>query len=260
MIGTRAKQLTKNIVHSLELLPYLFAPSPSAADGLVIVTGADSSHFKSLRQFLASLFAYEPGIRAIAFDLGLSSAEVASLQNNFQDLEIRRFPFEDYPEYFDIRINAGQYAWKPVIVGNLLEEFHGCVCWMDAGNVVTSPLSWLRRITSKHGLYSPWSLGCIADWTHPGTLAALEVPPKMLTRPNLNGACVAVCYENLTARELILRWRACALDKNCIAPPGSSRDNHRQDQALLSVLAHLSGIAQRMPSGFYGFKVHQDVD
>jgi hypothetical protein len=33
-------------------------------------------------------------------------------------------------------------------------------------------------------------------------------------------------------------WYQCALDKNCIAPPGPSRDNHWQDQAPLTFLVH----------------------
>jgi hypothetical protein len=31
------------------------------------------------------------------------------------------------------------------------------------------------------------------------------------------------------------------MEKACIAPPGSSRGNHRQDQALLSYLVHKAG-------------------
>jgi hypothetical protein len=44
-------------------------------------------------------------------------------------------------------------------------------------------------------------------------------------------------------REIVLPWRACAMNKNCIAPPGSSRRNHRQDQAVLSFLVHRTGFA-----------------
>jgi hypothetical protein len=34
---------------------------------------------------------------------------------------------------------------------------------------------------------------------------------------------------------------ACSANRDCIAPKGSSRDNHRQDQAALTVLIHLNG-------------------
>ncbi len=40
---------------------------------------------------------------------------------------------------------------------------------------------------------------------------------------------------------VVVPWKACAMAKDCIAPPGSSRENHRQDQAALSYLVHRSG-------------------
>jgi hypothetical protein len=42
---------------------------------------------------------------------------------------------------------------------------------------------------------------------------------------------------------VIAPWKACALDRDCIAPAGSSRQNHRQDQAVLSYLVHKAGYA-----------------
>jgi hypothetical protein len=41
--------------------------------------------------------------------------------------------------------------------------------------------------------------------------------------------------------ELARPWYECALTRQCIAPDGSNRRNHRQDQAALTVLAYLSG-------------------
>jgi hypothetical protein len=61
-------------------------------------------------------------------------------------------------------------------------------------------------------------------------------------------------------RELINQWKACALTKECIAPAGSSRQNHRQDQAVLSVLAQQYDLTRKIPTKFYGFKIHQDID
>lgn len=250
----------RKLFRSIELLPYLFSLPNPKNDNLAIVTGADSSHYKSLCQFLLSLFMHEPNIKAIVFDLGLIESERQYLKDAFPTAELRLFDYTRYPDYFNIKVNAGEYAWKPVILCNVLNEFKRCVCWMDAGNVVTNPLSWLRRITETAGMYSPRSSGLVSDWTHPKTLKFLNASNNLLHKYNLNGACIAVCYQNHKARDLVNQWKQCALIRECIAPSGSSRKNHRQDQAVLSVIAHQSGIAKNMPTRLYGFKIHQDID
>jgi hypothetical protein len=260
MIPKIVMRTLKKFFRRIELLPFLFSPSNPESDNLVIVTGADSSHYKSLCQFLSSLFRYEPTIKVVVFDLGLLESERQHLKGTFPSSELRLFDYLQYPDYFNIKVNAGEYAWKPVILCDTLNEFKCCVCWMDAGNVVTEPLVWLRRITNAVGMYSPHSSGLVFHWTHPATLAFLNASNNLLHKPNLNGACVAVGYQNPKARDIVNQWKTCALIRECIAPRGSSRKNHRQDQAVLSVIAHQSGITKSMPTRCYGFKTHQDID
>jgi Protein of unknown function (DUF1647) len=254
------RQKLKNLLNLSKLLPILFSPTSLENNEFVLVTASDSSHYKSLCQFLLSLFKYEPNIRAIVYDLGLTEIERQYIKHDFPSIELRLFDYSKYPNYFNIKVNAGEYAWKPVIVCDILNEFKCCVCWMDAGNIITAPLVWIRKIIYKVGMYSPYSSGRISDWTHPKTLELLNVSKDLLCKPNLNGACVAVFYQNLKVRRLVEQWKKYALLKEYIAPIGSSKTNHRQDQAILSVIAYQSGITNAIPSGFYGFMVHKDID
>jgi len=48
--------------------------------------------------------------------------------------------------------------------------------------------------------------------------------------------CVVCRYS-----ELARPWYECSITRQCIAPDGSSRKNHRQDQSALTVLAALTG-------------------
>lgn len=125
-------------------------------------------------------------------------------------------------------------------------------------------LTSIRKIIELNGFYSPFSKGTISDWTHSKTLKFLGVSNNeyLLKQPNLNGACVSVNYNNINARNLIKKWSDCAKIKDCIAPEGSSRKNHRQDQAVLSVLVykHIPEIGKKMMFKKFGFKIHQDVD
>jgi hypothetical protein len=91
-------------------------------------------------------------------------------------------------------------------------------------------------------------------------LEYLRVTNDLVREQNLNGACVAVNPAFDRCRQLIMRWRELALVRECIAPEGSNRTNHRQDQSLLTVLAYQAGLAQRVFPSYVGFRVHCDID
>ena len=231
---------------------------------LVIVTGSDSSHFKSLYQLLKSLTLHEKNTKVLVFDLGITNKEREIIKDDFPNYELRKFDYSKHPSYFNIKENAGEYAWKPVIINSVLNEFKTSVCWLDGGNKVMKPLTSIRKIIEVYGFYSPFSKGIISEWTHIKSLECLGVVTNkgLLKQRNLNGACVSVDYNNIEARNVIEKWSDCAKSKSCIAPEGSSRVNHRQDQAVLSTLVykHIPEVGKKMMYRKFGFKTHQDID
>ncbi|WP_405565931.1 DUF1647 domain-containing protein [Polaribacter sp. Asnod6-C07] len=231
---------------------------------LVLVTGSSSSHFKSLYQLLKSIQKFEKNTKTIVYDLGLKQLENENLLKEFPNIDLRKFDFSKYPEYFNININDGVYAWKPVIFDEVFNEFKCSVCWIDAGNVITQKLILLRKVIKYYGFYSPFSKGKIDDWTHPESLKTLGVYNDLDLRKqiNLNGACISADYNHKEVNNVITKWKEGALTKNCIAPKGSSRANHRFDQAVLSVLVykHIPEIGKKMTFKRFGFKIHQDID
>lgn len=253
-------QSLRGFLRRLELAPWAFVPARTVPDDLLVVTGADSSHFRSLLQFLSSLRQHEPAVRCVAWDLSLTTSERAELAERFPDVELRTFDYAAAPSWFWIKVDAGCYAWKPVIVSDMVREHQGLVLWMDAGDKLTGPLDRIRRILRGRGFYSPRSVGRVRDWTHPGLLKRLSVPHRILDRINLAGNLVGVSTSHPRARILIEAWRAGALDKETIAPAGSNSTNHRQDQALLSVLAHMLGLVRWTPRAYYDVLVQQDCD
>ena len=229
-----------------------------------IVTGADRSHYRSLMNLLKSVREHEPEARVNVWDLGLLETQLQEIAVRFPKYRIKKFPFDEYPSYFDIRVAAGEYAWKPVIICGEAAITDRIVVWLDAGNIVTSRLTWVRRLTDSMGLFSPYSSGTISQWTHPGTLAALGVREELLSRRNLAACLIAVDPLSDRAMVLLKRWEECALCRDCIAPVGSDRNNHRQDQAVFTVLSYQEDLA---PSGFLGelteplgVRTHQDVE
>lgn len=253
-------QTVRSFLRRLELLPFALVPARSVPDDLLIVTGADSSHFRSLLQFLESLRRHEPEVRCVAWDLALAEHERAELAERFPKVELRTFDYASHPSWFWIKVDAGCYAWKPVIISDMVREHDGLVLWMDAGDMVTGSLDPIRKILRGRGFYSPRSVGTIRDWTHPATLRRLSVPDRILGRINLAGNLVGIRTGHPKARVLIEAWRAGALDRQTIAPTGSDGNNHRQDQALLSVLAHMLCLVRWTPRAYYNVLVQQDCD
>lgn len=236
---------------------------PSNKAQLMIVTGADTSHFASLLNLLNSIKKFEGDIKVAIWDLGLTKNEISKINSTYFNYEVKKFEFDKYPEHFNLKVNAGEYAWKPVIIYQEFMKHDGIVLWLDAGDLVTAKLNWIKRFTSISGFYSPYSDGTLIDWTHPMMLKRFKVTKRALHRRNLNGAIVSFSTTNSKAKILIKSWYECALSKDCIAPTGSGRENHRQDQSALTCLAYLYQIA---PNGLYavnrrflGIKQHQDV-
>jgi hypothetical protein len=237
-------------------------PAPASTSNLQIVTGADSSHFLALANLLHSIDTFEPHIHVTIWDLGLSSTERLDIETKFPRFIFKDFPYGSVPSYFNIAVDAGQYAWKPVAIENSKNDLYPLILWLDAGNLLKSDLSLVGGIISKQGFFSPYSSGKIKDWTHPKTLSFLQADEAISEGPNCNGAIVGFDCENPLALALLASWVSCALNKDCIAPKGSNRDNHRQDQAALSVLAEQHNLNDR---GFerelrkpLGILIHQD--
>ena len=199
-----------------------------------ITTAASRNHFNCLKNLLYTIRRFEGHARTVVYDLGLGASQRNSLIES--GLDVRVFPFSDYPAYVNIVVNRGEYAWKPIIVDEVLNEFGGSVLWLDAGNLVMGSLINFWDSISRCGVVTPTSSGKLCDWTHPGTLQFLNAPQRYLELRNRTGAIVGFNAELGWPRQLCQQWKECALSKSCIAPEGSSRENHRQDQAVLSVL------------------------
>ena len=191
--------------------------------------------------------------RVECYDLGLSDKERRSLPR-FAGVTHRRFDYAANPSFMNVHVNAGEYAWKPVIIAEVIERARAesppaDVLWADAGCFFDHIETIGQRIATSGGLWVRRSAGTMRQWTHPGMFAYLSVDPEEYGgKPNADATLVgfmtgsgAAEQRETVYREIVLKWRDCALAKACIAPEGSSRRNHRQDQAVLSFLVHRAG-------------------
>jgi hypothetical protein len=220
---------------------------------VIVVTAASSNHAGPLRFLLESLRRLDA--RVECYDLGLTDDEVGALPR-WRGLSLRRFNYDAYPPHLDVAVNAGEYAWKPVIVAEVVDRVRQAsppedVLWADAGSYFHALAPIASRIRTSRGMWIRRSSGTMRQWTHPGMLDYLGVEMRQFgEKPNADATLIGFATGHPDAavrervyREVIAPWQACALTKDCIAPPGSSRRNHRQDQAVLSFLVHHAGYA-----------------
>lgn len=230
-----------------------------------LVTAADESHSLSLEQLLDSVHKFEPRANVYVYDLGLESKTLNKLVSKFPSYLFFPFPYSEFPDWMDIKVNAGNYAWKPQIVKMAARRIRGPFLWLDSGDKLFSDLKFMSRLIQAYGFYCPTSPGTLGEWTHPTTLRNLNVDPKLLDRHNLNAAVIGFDPRFKRVSHLIDLWAEKAMILEVIAPAGSDRSNHRQDQALLGVLAHQMSLN---PKGFkrhfsakrMNILIHQDIE
>lgn len=236
---------------------------------LSIVTGASQNHFKSLKQFLSSVNTNI--IKCFVYDLGLNTESVEELKK--YSIEYRVFDYSAYPSYYDIKINAGEYAWKPAIIYNTMKEITSVssdreriLLWCDAGNIFRNcNISALSKHILENKLYSPDSRENVAYFTHPLTRKWFEIGDDnpILLKNNRNGAILGFYIDDPEIQSFIETFNKYASIKECIAPIGSNRTNHRQDQAVFTILYHKFMEAHPSYStstSYFNIQIHRDCD
>lgn len=229
-----------------------------------VITGASENHFCPMKSFLYNMKETLNGLNAriIVYDLGFSNSQRKTLKQ-LQKLgyltELRTFQWSHYPSFWNITLSRGEYAWKPAMMAEVARDYPGKLVWLDSGTLVerkyfTKLTSLLKRYG---GFISPRSSATMKVWTHPGVYEYYgDDHEKYDNVVNCNGASIS--FDTRKTKHLIDEWYKCALVKDCIAPPGSSRINHRQDQAILTYLAAKENLFCNYKTEKFWIHTHED--
>lgn len=275
---------------------------------MILVTGASDNHFNSLLQFIHSFIIHsEKDITLIVYNLGIDENRwnelITFFSLNYKNINpslkiiYKVFDYSKYPSFVNININAGEYAWKPIIIYNTFMEYQNIdtfICWMDSGNIIGNEhhsfydlpfhnkiiriqesraiAKWdnLIQHLNNNGIYSGFSTGHMSQYTHPSTLSFMNCSDIILNKTNRNGACIAFNFNIDWVKSFIHEYYNLCINKNCIAPEGSSRANHRQDQSVFTILfykyqeIHLfnDNIDSDTELNIYNklYTIHKDID
>lgn len=235
----------------------------------LLVSGASYSHGNLLVLMLHQIITLEKNLCFVLWDLGLDNKQVKIIKNIIKyvkkegkyhiNIFYKIFNFRKFPYYFNININAGEYAWKPIIIYYTYTTYKKSLFWLDAGCFINGSLSSTYNIIKEKGIWSISTGHSIKRYTYSYTLKYLNVSDFIQNQLMCTGGVVGFYYPSKYSLKLLKMWKECALNRECIAPIGSSRKNHRQDQIVLSIFLYKSNIKYNCNDNYnYNFSIQFD--
>ncbi|KAJ8035356.1 hypothetical protein HOLleu_22555 [Holothuria leucospilota] len=216
---------------------------------LVLVTACSSDHYNEAMGFIGSAQKQMPGKKIIVYDLGLNQ-RMREKMKSLCHVELRSFPFQAYPPHVG---SLHTYAFKPILINLALNEF-GAIYYGDSSiRFLKSLKELLPGIERHHGFmtvirgFDPKHKQ--EDVTHHYFLTVPEMFKKLkvnrdeyfnsnFSAPHVQPGTQLIINSTTIQSKLMQPWLHCALEQTCIAPPGSSRRNHRQDASAISLLVY----------------------
>jgi hypothetical protein len=184
------------------------------------------------------------------------------------NFELKTLDYNLYPEHVNIYKYNGlycSYAFKPIIIhteANCIDNQGSVLIWMDSANRFdVDGLNNIYNSLNTIGFYSPYSnySGTIEsiELNHPSTvnyfgLTEEEHKTKLFS---VSANLVGVNYSTKEGKYILDDWYNSSLIKDVIMPEGSSRNNHRQDQTILSIVMYLYEKNNEMKFNYQTFSI-----
>lgn len=235
-----------------------FHPLPSNST-FVIATAASSGYIDNVLNLIGSIHFYEPNLKIMVYDIGLTlsqSEKLICLKN------VVLVPFssvlDDRPQKFSRELFS--YSWKPFVISHAFAVTSsflfidaGTEIWQSLSNPLVSVGNPFESITKHCHLF--FNQETLTSLIHPDSLDWMQVEFQtqfdvdlVLSKRHISGGLIGLsreCFENqpdekfkISIEKLLEDWRLCASDSDCMSPEGSSLENHRWDQSILSLLFH----------------------
>ena len=224
---------------------------------LVCVTAISDNHFRESHGLFKSVHRCLPDKKIIVYDLGLNFMQREQVRK-LQNVELRSFPFDDYLPYMK---DLYTYAWKPVVVKLVSEEYNVIMYGDSSLRMISCDLTSAFKHLLKFPLLNAHSLPYRAiEFTHDGMIEYLHYPKAridMAAIQTLEAGGWLMWANSFLKKKVIDPWFDCAIHQECIAPDGAKlwpcrftakHDGHyvgchRYDQsAMLLILAREFGL------------------
>ena len=217
----------------------------------LIISGCNDNYILTMIDFIENYKANNLAFNnLIIYDYSLNENNLNKIikYKTLYGFEIVKFDYCNYPEHVDLDKYTGlqcNYAFKAISIYNAcLENPNKKIIWMDSANRFNSTsINDILNILQNQSIYSPicCKAGSIESMElhHIDVIRHFELENDIHLIPQRNGALFGVDYSSICGKNIMNEWYKCSLNKNIIAPEGSSRNNHRQDQSVLTMLMYL---------------------
>jgi hypothetical protein len=214
-----------------------------------LLTCSNKDYFNALKQFINNVKEVNIDFdNFIVYDIGLTSDqenELYILQAEY-GFNIYKLDFSKYPEHVNLNLEKWSglnncYAFKPIIIHKVLQNINDPLIYMDCGCGFTNDT--INRILdnlSKNYFYVSISSNKNAiesrELNHPDTLKHFGIKNTEII--NCLPGILGIDYNNDATKKIINQWYNYSIKQEIISPIGSNRNNHRQDQTVLSYILH----------------------
>ena len=217
---------------------------------LVIVTASTQQYFPRLRNLIGSIHFWEPKLKIIVYDIGLTPELVDEVMT-WKNVELKEFDFGKYPPYVSFIWN---FAWKIFIIGQEMEH-HPIVVWLDSGVELRHPLVSIRYFLERDGFFSTTmekrqhitgrsTMQETFDRMKDYGIEELEHYDERNIKKTPFCSGYVMAFDQSEASKSTLKYALkCASDEACISPKGANADNHNFDQSAITIAAYASGLS-----------------
>lgn len=207
---------------------------------ITIITAASEAFYSPLRNImLSSLLIHEPYADVIIWNLGLNDAQREDLYKLFKEhkgsMQLLTYPAEDLSTHY---ATLTTYSFKCYCIHHAIPLIKTrYALWLDTGSMIVDYLTAERNLIRIYGCYVSLSGHSVAILTHWTVQHKFQTEMnKCGNRSMLYAGLIGWDMKNKKVQSLLRDWYQLSQDEENIAPKGSSNENHRFDQSLLSLL------------------------
>lgn len=217
----------------------------------LIVTGCNDSYIFTMIDFIEKYKENNlvfDNLIIYAYGLNESNLNKIIKYKNLYGFKIVKFDYCNYPEHVDLDKYRGihcTYAFKAISIYNTCRENpKKNIIWMDSATRFNlTSINDILNILQNQSIYCPTccNSGSIESMElhYIDTIRHFKLENDIHLIPQRSSNLFGVDYSSVCGKNIVNNWYNCSLNKNIIAPEGSSRNNHRQDQSVLTMLMYL---------------------